>query len=96
MPANSADSMTALWAISTGQVVLNSGKPLMLSDIYILVLILRKMNVLCDETVFPEKGWAWGWGGPYPHPPFGKKRKTLVNLGLGHKSQLTSIDLCPP
>ena len=62
MPANSADSMTALWAISTGQVVLNSGKPLMLSDIYILVLILRKMNVLCDKTVLPEKGWA-GWGG---------------------------------
>ena len=52
MPANSADSMTALWAISTGQVVLNSGKPLMLSDIYVLVLILRKMNVLCDKTVF--------------------------------------------
>ena len=72
MPANSADSMTALWAISTGQVVLNSGKPLMLSDIYILVLILRKMNVLCDKTVFPEKSWA---GGVLTPLPFWKKEK---------------------
>ena len=74
MPANSADSMTALWAISTGQVVLNSGKPLMLSDIYILVLILRKMNVLCDKTVFPEKGWAGG-GVLTPLPHLEKREK---------------------
>ena len=82
MPANGADSMTALWAISTGQVVLNSRKPLMLSEIYILVLILRKMNVLCDETVFPEKGWAWGtpppfWDCAHPRP---KNASFIINL----------------
>ena len=51
MPANSADSMTALWAISTGQVVLNSGKPLMLSDLYILVL--KKIDVTKFQIIFP-------------------------------------------
>ena len=45
------------------------------------------MNVLCDKTIFPEKGG----------PPLLKRReKPMVNLGLGRKYQLTSVDLYPP